>query len=165
MPWLELDRRWSRSQFEIDPELAVVRSEIGPSVDDIQPTLELLERAPALYMKQVDHGRARVLKTLLWNCRIRGENLDPVYRSPSTSWPKGSVLPTGTPNTTRPLADASYVQSPKLHSSLRVPKLQSGPAGKLPINVVFLLWYPLVDDFGTLAWPSRAEIESLLIVS
>lgn len=80
--WLELDRRWSRDQFEIDSELEVVRSGIGPSVDDVRPTLELLERAPVLYMKQDDHGRARVLKTLLWNCRIRGENLDPVYRSP-----------------------------------------------------------------------------------
>jgi len=80
--WLELDQRWSREEFRIRSEIGEIRSGRGPSEDDVQPTLELLERAPALYLRQNDYGRARVLRTLLWNCNIRGEKLDPVYRSP-----------------------------------------------------------------------------------
>ena len=80
--WLELDRRWAREKFVIDSDLELAQAGTGPSVDDIRPTLELLERAPALYLKQDDYGRARVLKTLLWNCEIRGEKLDPIYRKP-----------------------------------------------------------------------------------
>jgi hypothetical protein len=46
---------------------------------------------------------------------------------------------------------------------LRVPKLQSGCAGKLPIEGTPVSWYPLVDNFGIFQWPSRGEIERLLM--
>jgi site-specific DNA recombinase len=87
--WLELDRRWGREEFSIDSDLELVHSGSRPSVDDVRPTLELLKRAPVLYMKQNDDGRARVLKTLLWNCEIRDEKLDPIYRTPFDLVAKG----------------------------------------------------------------------------
>jgi len=48
----------------------------------VQATLELLERAPVLYLRQNDEERARLLHTLLLNCRVSGETLDPVYKKP-----------------------------------------------------------------------------------
>ncbi len=80
--WLDLDRRWAQQEFQIKCELELVDSGREPSVDDVQATLELLKRAPILYLRQNDQERARLLKTLLWNCKVRGENLEPIYRKP-----------------------------------------------------------------------------------
>ncbi|GAF84173.1 unnamed protein product, partial [marine sediment metagenome] len=53
-----------------------------PSVDDVAATLELLNRAPSLYLRQNDEQRARFLNALAWNCIIEGEKIVPNYKSP-----------------------------------------------------------------------------------
>ena len=80
--WLDLDRRWSQEEFQVKCELELVDSGGEPSLDDVQATLELLKRAPILYLKQNNQERARLIKTLLWNCKVSGENLEPIYRKP-----------------------------------------------------------------------------------
>lgn len=51
-------------------------------VDELQATFELLERDPRLYLRQSDEERARSLNALTSNCVMRGENVDPIYRTP-----------------------------------------------------------------------------------
>jgi ParB-like chromosome segregation protein Spo0J len=53
-----------------------------PSVDDVQATLELLQRAPELYLRQNDEQRARLLRVLVWNCRWSDRKIEPIYRKP-----------------------------------------------------------------------------------
>ena len=58
------------------------RPQEHPKRDDLRATHELLERALVLYLKQDDEEKARLLRTLLLNCKIVGEKLDPVYKKP-----------------------------------------------------------------------------------
>ena len=66
----------------ISGEVELLESKQEPLLDDVQATFELLERAPALYLKQKHEERARLLKTLISNCILRGENIEPVYKKP-----------------------------------------------------------------------------------
>ena len=80
--WLELERQWSRKADRIKGEIDLLESPHEPLLDDVQATFELLERAPILYLRQTHAERARLLKTLLSNCKLKGENIGPVYRKP-----------------------------------------------------------------------------------
>ena len=44
--------------------------------------LELAEKAPELYLKQNYFERAKLLKTLLSNCTLEGENVGYIYKKP-----------------------------------------------------------------------------------
>jgi hypothetical protein len=50
--WLEMDRKWSGEVFRIKCEMEAIGTVSEPSVDDVQATLELLQRAPELYRRQ-----------------------------------------------------------------------------------------------------------------
>lgn len=80
--WLQRDREWSQQDFQLRCELELLEDEREPQWDDVRATLELLERAPQLYLQQNDYQRARLLKLLAWNCELNGENITPIYRKP-----------------------------------------------------------------------------------
>jgi len=80
--WLKMDRRFANEEFQVKCELETLGAEQEPSVDDIKATLELLHRGPELYRRQSECQRARLLRLLVWNCGLRGEDVDPVYRKP-----------------------------------------------------------------------------------
>ena len=69
-------------QDKIRQQITVWKKPQEPAVDEAQATFELLERAPILYMEQSDEEKARLLRTLVPNCWIRGEKLEPVYKKP-----------------------------------------------------------------------------------
>jgi len=48
----------------------------------VREALELLERAPALYLRESHEERAKLLRTVVSNCRLTAENVVPVYREP-----------------------------------------------------------------------------------
>ena len=80
--WLDLERSWSQEADGLRGQTELLTASGSPRRDDLRATLELLERAPVLYVKQDDDERARLLRTLLLNCKIVGEKLDPVYKKP-----------------------------------------------------------------------------------
>jgi hypothetical protein len=80
--WMEMERKWSQEEFTLKCEAEVIGEDHEPPVDDVAATLELLNRAPSLYMRQDDAQRARFLNALAWNCTIEGEKIVPNYRSP-----------------------------------------------------------------------------------
>ena len=80
--WLTLDRRWAAEDLLVKGEIEELESYRPPSVDDVEATLELLERAPDLYRRQSDEERARLLSALVWNLTITDESVDPVYKKP-----------------------------------------------------------------------------------
>jgi len=80
--WMELERKWSQEEFTLKCEAEVIDEDHEPPVDDVAATLELLNKAPRLYMRQTDEQRARFLNALAWNCIIEGEKIVPNYRTP-----------------------------------------------------------------------------------
>lgn len=80
--WMEMERKWSQEEFTLKCEAELIGEDNTPPVDDVAATLELLNMAPGLYMRQNDEQRARLLKALAWNCTIEGERIVPNYRSP-----------------------------------------------------------------------------------
>ncbi len=80
--WLQLERQWSGRAERIEQEIDLLESSYEPLLDDVQATFELLERAPVLYLRQTHEERARLLKTLLSNCKLKGDNIEPVYKKP-----------------------------------------------------------------------------------
>lgn len=80
--WVTLDRKWSQEDFQLKCEAEAMGHVEEPSQDDVGATLELLRRAPDLYIRQSDAERARLLRVLVWNCQIRGEDVSPIYRKP-----------------------------------------------------------------------------------
>ncbi len=80
--WLELERTWSRRADTIRGEMEFLAASQGTLEDDLQATFELLKRAPVLYKRQSDEEKARLLRVLLSNCQMRGENVEPIYKTP-----------------------------------------------------------------------------------
>ena len=80
--WMELERKWSQEEFALKCEAELIDEIHEPSVDDVAATLELLNRACSLYLRQNDEQRASFLNTLAWNCTIEGEKIVPNYKSP-----------------------------------------------------------------------------------
>jgi site-specific DNA recombinase len=80
--WIDLERVWSREMDDIRRQTELLDVSDEPPRDDVRTTLELLERGPALYSGQSDEEKGRLLRTLLLNCRVTGEKLDPVYKRP-----------------------------------------------------------------------------------
>jgi site-specific DNA recombinase len=87
--WLELDRTWAHEMAAIKARREGLADISEGSADEIRATFELLERAPDLYLRQDDAGRARLLGTLVSNCLIKGDNLEPVYKNPFSVVAKG----------------------------------------------------------------------------
>ena len=81
--WQEMERKWSQEDFRLKCEAEMMEEDIHErSADDVASTLELLNRAPSLYLSQNDEQRARFLNALAWNCTIEGEKIVPNYKSP-----------------------------------------------------------------------------------
>ena len=80
--WMEMERKWSQEDFRLKCEAELIEDIPEPSVDDVASTLELLNRAPSLYLRQNDEQRARFLNALAWNFIIEGEKIVPNYKSP-----------------------------------------------------------------------------------
>jgi len=80
--WMEMERKWSQEEFALKCEAELIDEIHEPSVDDVAATLELLNRAPSLYLRQNDEQRARFLNAVAWNCIIEGEKIVPNYKSP-----------------------------------------------------------------------------------
>ena len=87
--WLDRDRKWATELFQIKCEMETVAATPQPSMDDVQATLELLQRAPELYLRQNDQERARLLRVLVWNCMWKGGKVVPIYRRPFDLVAKG----------------------------------------------------------------------------
>ena len=90
-----------------------------PAVDEAQATFELLKRAPILYMKQTDEEKARLLKTLLSSCWMRGERLEPVYKKPFNLVVHGAETGDWYPL-------VNYFRIPQTESVLGSPHIQVG---------------------------------------
>ncbi len=83
------EERWQQLEGELTVSLDKIRGQIEllesiqePQEESVQATFELLERAPVLYSKQKDEERARLLRTLVSNCIVKGDSIDPVYKKP-----------------------------------------------------------------------------------
>ncbi|MDD5646587.1 MAG: hypothetical protein PHW86_05410, partial [Candidatus Bipolaricaulis sp.] len=87
--WLEMDRKWATEIFQVKCEMETLAVTAEPSVDDVQATLELLQRAPELYLRQNDQQRARLLRALVWNCQWEDGKVVPIYRRPFDLVAKG----------------------------------------------------------------------------
>jgi site-specific DNA recombinase len=80
--WTELEKKWSQEEFALKCEAELIHEDSGLPLDDVAATLELLQRAPSLYMRQDDEERARLLNALAWNCIIDDEKIVPNYKIP-----------------------------------------------------------------------------------
>ena len=80
--WLSMDRRLSGQLDHVRDEKARLAVPVTTSVDNVREALELLERAPALYLRESHEERAKLLRTVVSNCRLTAENVVPVYREP-----------------------------------------------------------------------------------
>ncbi len=67
------------------------RMSLDPAVDEAREAFNLLQRAPDLYLRQSHEERARLLKTLLSNCILKGGSADPIYRKPFDLVAEGHV--------------------------------------------------------------------------
>ena len=123
--WLELERKWSEEQLNLEREIERLENPEPFSLDDLEQTLELLERAPELYDRQPAEEKARLLKTLVWKCVLRGEKVEPNYKKPFDLVAEGK----GTENwyarqdlNLRPLAPEASALSPELRAhNIRFP--------------------------------------------
>lgn len=80
--WMETERKWSQEEFALKCESELIGEIQEPSADDVEATLELLNRAPSLYLRQNEEQRARFLNAVAWNCVIEGEKIVPNYKNP-----------------------------------------------------------------------------------
>ena len=80
--WLSMDRRLSGQLDHVRDEKARLAVPVTTSVDNVREALELLERAPDLYLRESHEERAKLLRTVVSNCRLTAENVVPVYREP-----------------------------------------------------------------------------------
>jgi len=80
--WIRIDKRFSRQLELAREEQRMNSSAPEASLEDIAAILELLKRAPELYMRQSDEERAKLLETVLSNSTLTAENLVPIYRKP-----------------------------------------------------------------------------------
>ncbi len=90
--WLQLEGRWGNEAQGLSRRITVLGEETGPAVDEAHETFELLKRAPSLYLQQNHEERARLLRTLLSNCIIKNESVDPVYKKPFDLVAEGRVV-------------------------------------------------------------------------
>ena len=89
--WLDMERRWSSDAQGLHHRIVLLGEENEPAVDEVQETFELLQRAPRLYLEQTHEERARLLKTLLSNCVLKGGSAEPVYKKPFDLVAEGHV--------------------------------------------------------------------------
>ena len=89
-------QEYNRTVAELDEEIAVVTSQIDelrstedPRFESITELFELMKRAPALYMKQDDEERARMLRVVTSNCEVTAESIVPTYRKPFSGIAEG----------------------------------------------------------------------------
>lgn len=80
--WLKMDNRWAAEDLLLRSEIRDLDSQRDPSVDNIRATLQLLNCASDLYRRQSDAERARLLRVLVCNCKLKGGSVEPTYRSP-----------------------------------------------------------------------------------
>ena len=80
--WMQLERKWTHRTDALEADLESVIEAPEPFLDDVQAAFELLERASSMYLMQSHEERARLLRVLVSNCSLKGENLDPVYKKP-----------------------------------------------------------------------------------
>lgn len=79
--WMGMDRNWSQEQFALKCRTEAFKDVREPSLDDVSATLELLNRAPTLYLRQSAGQRARFLNVLAWDCTMESESIVPNYKS------------------------------------------------------------------------------------
>lgn len=105
--------QWSRRLERCKVRREDIEQVKESSADEARATFELLKRAPVLYLRQNDEERACLLRTLVSNCVVKGEDIDPIYRKPfdtiaigvrtgewwsladdlrTSEWPKAEVL-------------------------------------------------------------------------
>ena len=87
-----IEERWAEFDARLTGRLEILRGERvaleafdEPSVDNIQSTFELLEHAPVLYMRQSHEEKAKLLRTLVSNCKLKDGIIEPVYKKPFDS--------------------------------------------------------------------------------
>ena len=80
--WMKMERKWSQEEFALKCEADLIDEIQEPAADDVEATLELLNRAPSLYLRQNEEQRARFLNAVAWNCVIQGEKIVANYKSP-----------------------------------------------------------------------------------
>jgi site-specific DNA recombinase len=88
--WLSVDTRLAGRRELVQEEIHQLSSQRDTSPDNVRPTLELLERAPELYLRQNHTERARLLQTVTSNCIITADSLVPVYKTPFDAVAEGA---------------------------------------------------------------------------
>ena len=80
--WLDLDRQWEKQAEVIEQQLASLEEPKETLRDDVRGAFELLQRAPELYLQKNHDEKAELLRLLVFNCKLRGETVEPIYRKP-----------------------------------------------------------------------------------
>ncbi|MFC2108525.1 recombinase family protein [Candidatus Bipolaricaulota bacterium] len=80
--WIDIDGNYQRRLETTSERLKELRSQRGSVLNEPRAALELLQSGPDLYRRISHDEKARVLKTLVWNCDIDGENVLPHYKKP-----------------------------------------------------------------------------------
>ena len=88
--WLSVDMRLASRRELVQEQIDLLSSIKETSQDNVRTTLELLERAPELYLRQDHTERARLLQTVTSNCILTADTLVPVYKKPFAAVAEGN---------------------------------------------------------------------------
>ncbi|MFC2106639.1 recombinase family protein, partial [Candidatus Bipolaricaulota bacterium] len=83
--WAEFDTELETRLNAASTRIKMVRRDMGGVLRDPIATLELLERATALYDRASASSKAKLLEALVLNCEMDRENVYPDYRKPFSS--------------------------------------------------------------------------------
>jgi len=87
--WLSVDIKLANRRELVREEILHLSSQKETSADNVRQTLELLERAPELYLRQNHGERARLLHTVTSNCVLTADSIVPIYRKPFAAVAEG----------------------------------------------------------------------------
>ena len=80
--WLDLDGQWDKQIQLIEQQVASLDEPHETLRDEVERAFQLLQRAPELYLQRNHDERAQLLRLLVFNCKLRGETVEPIYRKP-----------------------------------------------------------------------------------
>ena len=78
--WADWDANMERKIKRTETRIEELKQE--GELDDLAPALELLNKAPELYEQGSHQDKARILKSLVWNCGVDVGSVHPHYKEP-----------------------------------------------------------------------------------
>lgn len=79
--------------FTIDEQLTRLRGELPYYVKEGVKIFELMKSLILLYDSADDHRKGNLLRCVVLNCALNGENIEPVMKKPFCWWAEGLVIP------------------------------------------------------------------------